>query len=72
MNVGQWIGRGNNVGGGGGHVLASEGPLDCARLCSEEPTCKAWTLNVKSHKCWLKTSNENTGSGRNWVRGLPC
>jgi len=72
MNVGQWIGRGNNVGGGGGHVLASEGPLDCARLCSEEPTCKAWTLNVKSNKCWLKTSNENTGSGRNWVRGLPC
>merc|ERR1739848_712578 len=45
MNVGQWIGRGNNVGGGGGHVLASEGPLDCARLCSEDPTCKAWTLN---------------------------
>ena len=70
MKVGQVIHRGNNVKGGA--ALASEGPLDCARLCSEKPTCKAWTLNVKSNKCWLKTSNKNTGPSVGWVRGLPC
>ena len=70
MNVGKFIGRGNNVVGGNRGTVG--GPMDCARLCAEESTCNAWTLNVNSNKCWLKTSSKNTGSNKNWMWGLPC
>jgi len=70
MNVGQFIGRGNNV--EGRSSIQTDGPMECARLCAEEPACKGWTLNVNSNKCWLKTSNASRGSNKNWVAGLPC
>ena len=69
MTVGELI-RGNNV--AVGKNLNSEGYLDCARLCTEEASCKAWTLDVTSNKCWLKTSSERRQSNKNWVWGLPC
>merc|ERR1712032_1389509 len=68
VNSGEYIGAGNNT-PGGAH-LKSKGPLDCAQKCLDDSECKAWTLNVKSNRCWLKTSSSSRGSNKNWVWGL--
>merc|ERR1712066_161608 len=69
VNEGEYIAAGNNT--PGGTSLKSKGPLDCAQKCLNDSECKAWTLNVKSNKCWLKnTSTSSRGSNKNWVWGL--
>merc|ERR1712066_79859 len=69
VNEGEYIAAGNNTPGGAS--LKSKGPLDCAQKCLNDSECKAWTLNVKSNKCWLKnTSTSSRGSNKNWVWGL--
>merc|ERR1719225_1893290 len=68
VNKGEYIGAGNNT-PGGAH-LKSKGPLDCAQKCLDDSECKAWTLNVKSNRCWLKTTSSSRGSNKKWVWGL--
>merc|ERR1712110_1292309 len=68
VNTGEYIRAGRNT--PGGKALKSTGPLDCATKCLQDSKCQAWTLNIKSNRCWLKTTSKGRGSNKNWVWGL--
>ncbi|CAF1241082.1 unnamed protein product [Adineta steineri] len=44
-------------------------PAACAALCEEYPDCIAWTFNVKSAKCWVKSTLPALGSGTDTYTG---
>ncbi|CAF1090964.1 unnamed protein product [Adineta steineri] len=59
---------------GGGDMNANypaqvRSPAACAALCEEYPDCIAWTFNVKSAKCWVKSTLPALGSGTDTYTG---
>jgi len=54
------------------HVFISAGPEDCAFKCGQVSGCNAWTLNIRSNRCWLKKTNTDKHQHRDFVRGEPC
>merc|ERR1712088_1034999 len=72
MNVGRWYGNDGNPVEGMEGGMQTDGPLDCARHCKDEPACKGWDLHVNSNWCWLMKTKVTSGSQEGWVAGLPC
>jgi len=60
----------NNVPGFQG--IPSTGPDDCAKKCGGVEECAAWTLNLGSNQCWLKTALMDATYSEDWVWGEPC
>jgi len=65
-----YLARGDNVPGKEG--IQSAGPDDCASKCAQASGCAAWTLQVSSNLCWLKTTGANKGDHPEWLRGESC
>ena len=61
---GVFIGRGSNV-----DILATSGPEECALQCAATEECVAWSLQISTKNCWLKSVDRNKGRGENWITG---
>ena len=56
--MGVYIGRGNNIAvGGKWWFVVENGQNECASQCTLTEKCVAWTFNISSSSCWLKSDD---------------
>ena len=70
IEIGVYIGAGNNVGGQG--FVVENGQNECASLCALTEECVAWTFNAWTFNasiCWLKSDDRIKGNADGWITG---
>ena len=67
IEMGVYIGAGNNVGVQG--IVVENGQNECASLCALTENCVAWTFNISSSSCWLKSDDSIKLNADGWITG---
>jgi len=65
IETGVYIATGNNV----GDMYVENGIEECASQCALTDECVAWTFNVQSSYCWLKSDDSSKGEEEGWTTG---
>ena len=68
IEIGVYIGAGNNVGGQG--FVVENGQNECASLCALTEECVAWTFKVSGSRCWLKSDDSSKSNAHGWITGI--
>ena len=70
IQMGVYIGRGNNIAvGGKWWFVVENGHNECASQCTLTENCVAWTFNISSSSCWLKSDDSIKVNADGWITG---